>query len=885
MRDTSDTDAPEHVRPGTEELTRLLDLVCIGLGVPSMWDRDLTKRLTTLGRGFTALSDSSEPARQWVQAINALQETQVAVASPDERELNSFGVLLKQQPGNMAVAETRACLMLICRAFSVHLKGTKISGAFLDGLTQLFNSQAKSWCDTRALLVKVGESNAYPDTTGLTETCTRFLRSASVLLEESIRFPDLRPRSDLAAAVEFFDVADGEHPSDTSAAHIPEQRKPTAFQNAPDLNLFEFQILQQEHEPTFNSYRLQNDWNTLATTELMNCSRLLLQQLQTRSTEAEWRAIRLHAACRFLSQLAQLGIEKLASLPILDTGTMHLNLDRGLILRDIMVISPRTDRSTGQRWADQWLQTPVPPEVLGVLNATRDNNPGAQSIGDLLVGEGLTPTKCHELINANRTEPRPYESLRIARSLRNFLIASNVHPSTVSRLLGDITIIPRAHHYYLSLAQSEIYSAINRWCDQIGLINVACPEQSIFIGSPKVRHINDIQLALATLQQENLAHRMTITTRSSLHEVIKFHNAFVCRYTLQLNWALGARCQNLSMVTVAMLLGDPDHVVIADRASDRYSEMRVAPLTPVLKESRLSLVEHFLAVSKRLHAAGKAELAREIESHANGTNPEGIGLPIIFTHKKKGLSLRSVTRADLKKVKKNIPIDELNEPRHFLITELDRRGVASIAIDALVGHHQAGAPPFGMGSGMSIKDFSAYTVKVLEQLHQDLDVEDLKGLGRSDPARKKLTDIVLPPVVPLPANRYLEQRIDVDDFNPPDIVLTEEDCPVSPWTMPSLNKAGRLRTAHLQSDALRTAPWGAVCFCLVIFDLVINPSEMRAFYSQLTLRQELRIGELWAVEIGDSSNLPIGQRLLSRWTVDHSSLREDCRRLRRLSRL
>lgn len=868
MSNTLDTDAPEHVRLDTEELSRLLDVVCVGLGVPSLWDGNLVRRLTTLKRGFVALSAFSEPARQWVQAINALLDSQVAHYSTEVRELNVLGVLLKQQPGNMPIAETHACLSLTCRAFSMCLKGAKISSTFFDGLTQLFNSQAKSWCNARSVLVKAGEATAHLDTTGLTDTCAKFLRSASVLRDECIYFPDLRPRSARGGIEGYVDATDENRSSDNSAAYEPEPRQATAFQTTPDLNLFEFQIVQQEHEPALNSYRLQNDWNSLTTSELMDCSRILLRQLRTPSTEAEWRAIRLHAACRLLSQIAQLGIEKLASLPIAECGTMHLNLKCGLISRDIMVIAPRTDRSTGQHWADQWLQTPVPPEILAVLIAAADIFPEARTIGDLLVGVGLTPTICHQLINSGRKEPRHYESLRIARSLRNFLLAGGIHPATVSRLLGDITIIPRAHHYYLSLDQSEIHSAINWWCEQVGLVQVATPERTTLVGSHKVRSFSEIQRAHATLQQENHAQKMTITTRSSLPDAINFHNTFMCRYVLQLNWALGARCQNLSKVTVAMLLGDPDHVIMADRTSDRYSAMRVCPLTSVLKRSRLNLVEHLLAMSKRLLAGGEATLAKELETHVEGTNPKGIGFPIIFTHKDSGLSLRPVTRADLKNVKENIPIVDLNEPRHFLITELDRRGVASVAIDALVGHHQTGAPPFGLGSGMSIKDFSVYTVNVLEQLHQELGLEELAGLGRSDPDRKKLCDIVLPQVVPLPSNKFLVQRIDIDDFNPPDIVLTEEDCPVSIWTMASLNKVRQLRNAYLQSDALKATPWGAVCFCLVIFDFVITPSELMAFYGKLALSQEQRIGELWGVEIDDSCQLPIGQRLLSNWTVD-----------------
>ncbi|MFZ3159822.1 MAG: hypothetical protein WA134_06520, partial [Rhodoferax sp.] len=395
-----------------------------------------------------------------------------------------------------------------------------------------------------------------------------------------------------------------------------------------------------------------------------------------------------------------------------------------------------------------------------------------------------------------------------------------------SRALGDITILQKSHHYYLALDQQAIYGAINLWCNSIGLAGVEMPSSGTLIGSPKVPTFHDMARAFQLLQQENHKDRMSITARSCMDEVIQFHNNFVCRYVLQLLWAEGARCQKLSTITAGSLFQDSKHVVLSDRDSDRYARWRVCPLPSALQRSRLNYSAHLQAMTRWLNMRGESEAAHALEQITQGSDPNAGALPMLFRDQDKTLTSRPITRADLNRIKTSMPIGELNEPRHFLISELDRREIAPIAISAQVGHHHTGAPAFGVGSGMSIRDFSTYMMSVLEQLHVDLGLQPLSGLGTMAVARIKLPKLRLPDVLPPPDNLYLAQRLGIEDFNPPDIFLAEEDCPVSALTLPARNSLLRLRAAYLKSDALGRHPWGAVCFCLIGFDLVLNISDL-----------------------------------------------------------
>jgi hypothetical protein len=480
----------------------------------------------------------------------------------------------------------------------------------------------------------------------------------------------------------------------------------------------------------------------------------------------------------------------------------------------------------------------------------------------------LTPKKCHHLINEGRQESRVHESLRVARSLGTFLIAQGVHASTLSRTLGDVTLLPSAHQYYLVLDQQVVHAAINLWCKAVGLKEVLMPKEGVMIGSPKVPTFVEMARSFQVIQEENHKERMAITTRARLDDVIQFHNNFTSRYILQLLWAEGARCQKLSSITVGSLFADSEHIVISDRDSDRYAELRVCPLSAVLQRSRLNYSAHLKALGRWLEKRGERNVACSIRRITDGIDPNIKALPILYRNQKNELNHRPITRADLTRVKKSTQIRELNQPRHFLISELDRREIALIAINAQVGHHHTSAPAFGIGSGLSISEFSKYMKAVLEKIHTDLGVQPLVGLGTICTARIKLPNLSLPVVMPPPQNLYLAQRLQVEDFNPPDIFLAEEDCPVTLLTLPARNELRNLMSNYLKSDLIGRHPWGAVCFCLIAFDSVINISNLEQFFDRLKNKFEVSIGQLKIVEVFGDDSMPIGQCFLSKYTQD-----------------
>lgn len=855
------TSVADQIHSSVEEQVRLLEIVCSVLGSNGQWTPALIRQLSALARGFELLATEQPVAQRWCDEIRLLLETQPQIERVD-RHVHKLATLIETQPALMPAAQTNACHVLAALAFSSLRQGIAVSGQLLDGLTQLFRSTTAEWKSFRQSIALPALFSERVEGADGPELLKKFARMLPQLLQLRLTFPILavpQPQHEDESA------AGSETPATDEGKKT---RKPSKFDPTPNLALFEFQIVQQEHEPALNSYRLENDWNSLTASELTECCSILVRQLRSEPGPTDFRARRLHAACRFVSMFAQLSLEVAASIPLLGEGSVHLDLQRGTLKRDLQVVAPRTDRSKGPRWLGRWTETPLPPEIHAALVAATRDHPDAKTLGDLLVGEKLTPEICYELLNAERREGRPFQSLRVGRSLRTFYLREQLHPSVISRVLGDITVVPRAHQYYLLMHQNDVFAGVNRFCVFAGLVGVSAPLEQEWIGSPKVVDAETMKAAFTCLQHENHKAWMSLTRKAGLQEILNFHYGYVCRFALQLLWSVGGRCQNLTSITARDLFSDPELIILGDRASDRYSQRRVCVLTEPIAQSRLKYAEHLLAMAARLEKLGEAEAAKLLDLIRIGADPEACALQVLYVQKEHGLSLRPITRADLKKAAHCTGLVELNVPRHFLITALDAQGVAAVAIDALVGHHQAGAPPFGFGSGMSILEFCAYIKPVLGRLHSALGIEPLQGLGRTDPRRWELPLIATPVEVALPQSEFLSQRLEVDDFNPPEIFLAEEDCPISPETLAARAELQRLRSAYKRSDAVRRHPWGAVAFCLVAFNAVITAQDFRAFAEPLLAGEDVVAGVLRAVEVFEDQELPVAQLLLAPTVIE-----------------
>jgi hypothetical protein len=841
-----------------EGLARLLWKVVNVLGGRLQWRKDLEISIGSLHRGFQVLTPLFPAAEIWSKRMQQLLQERPEVSAVDSEPapLHQLAILLTTQPAVATHQEVQACEAIAALVFYTLARGSTPSQNFLDELKQFYMSSATHWEGCRrtfntvpGLLLPVSDRDR--------EVVRSFTQSIGRLQDQGMYAP-----VNLEASVTQLQVVETEgrtdEPVDQESKKPRGGRPPTSFPCDPHFELQEFQIVQEEHQPSLSQFRLLNDPNSLAEEEHSEFWGNMLPQLRQDIDPVR----RLHVAMRVVSELCGLSLQVVARAPFADVkvktsggfrrGSLHIDLRVGLIRRDFLAIAPRADRDRARTYG-RYLRTPIPPEVIEELTEARARTPMARTVGDLLQAAGLTPTLCHSLANAGREQPRPLSDLRIARSFVGFLLRRNFHPSIVSHATGDITLIPRAHHYYLSLSQQQIYEAVNTLCTAIGLQPVPSRDRYRRLGSPNYLPLPQLRECVLKLQQRVRHARNKITNRSSLDQLVEFHNFFICSVTLQILWGIGARCQMLSSLTVAAVFSDPDFILISDRASDRYSQTRLCVTTRVLFESLLYLAEHLRTMGHRLERKGQNGASSALLRLVSGSSLQECAVPLLYRSNEGELRVRKPTRTDLRNVSCHVGMAVLNAPRHFLISSLVERGTDAIEIDAQVGHHLVAAAAFGIASGLTPTAFKLSLEPVLTDVHQCLGLQPMVGLSSLQKERLKLPSVRLGDHIDLPQNTYLRQTVDIGDFNPPDLILAEQDCPWTWATLAARAELRRLRAAYLLGDWLTQFPAGGVVFCLAAFDGFFSAPRAQMVLETARARGVRKLGQLNVVERVDST--------------------------------
>jgi hypothetical protein len=499
-------DDNEYIPLTTEDAARLLARVVTLLGGSPAWSGELETRLRSLIAGFNELASTFQAATVWSQRLRHVLDSRPAVSIDDHvpSSLHALAVLLAQQPAVTTRREAHAAKAVGALVFYTLYRGSTVSQNFLDSLKQFYLSPATHWQACRRSFAKDGE-RLLPLAESQREVVRDFIHSIWRLQDQEIYAPaelidgSGRAGSDggLCGKVE----GRADQSSDATALRI----HPTQFLCNPRFDLLQFQIVQEERQPSLSQYRLDNDPNNLCEEEHTGLWARLIPALRQDTAQD----LRIHAAARALSALAGLSLEMLASAPFADVrlattvnvkrGSLHIDLRASLIRRDFLTVAPRADKDQ-VRTHGRYLRTPIPPEVVAVLRAARAALPASRTIGDLLVAAGLTPTICHAMVNDGLEQPRAFESLRVGRSFAGFLLRAGIHPSVVSHTAGDITLVPRAHHYYLSLNQRFVYEAVNTLCAAVGLMPVPKREKYRRLGSPNYRPLEEVRDCFKGLQ-------------------------------------------------------------------------------------------------------------------------------------------------------------------------------------------------------------------------------------------------------------------------------------------------------------------------------------------------------------------------------------------------
>ena len=824
----------------------------------------------TLLRGAQSLSSKHLVAKDWA---NVFAEVLCQLGNGSLRpktgravEPNRIACILRRQPRpTFTHGHHNGCVALgTYVAIQTISRGESPPLGILDGLEMLFKSNSLAWDEMR----DTGLIEALP----LTKLSSRLTNKAAAKFCRQLAHFLAHPVASVEATL-------GRRPTrgevettpltDRAVAKLdlvlapPATRELAPVDTNPDEDLFGTQLAQDQDAPQLTGYRVELQWGRLSPEELKVVLDKLADDLSSTASGEDIKLNRLHAALRLVSLFAGVSIKTTFRLPLQRYGTMFLDLERQTIVRDANRAAPRTDHVETAVANSRWWSTPLPRDVCQTIIDTWKLHPQCKTIGQLSVAAGLELSAFHALLNANHEGAHLPEDARFSNSLASALRSLGIHPSIAVRVSGNTGETPKSDIHYLSLRQADIYAAVDVFCKWVGLAFDAQPNGLARIGSPHYIEFDVFKEALANLSTSVAQAKRDITTRSTIDEAVAFSNIYVTAIALQLLWAIGGRTNRIESLTANRLLVNSDHILLTDKDTDSYSVARICPLSEPLKKSRLAYIEHLRSMADRLDKCRENKCAKKLRAITSGTQSTLAVFKIIQGDSQSGFTCRSLTRPELSQFATVFLAGPMNRPRHFIISELVERGVEQVAIDAFVGHHTTDSEPFGIGSGISVLEYLEYMRPRIEVLHRDLQLAPLTGLGRTASRYLALPtfDLGKRGIKPIP-NKFLKQKLAIDDFNPCDLRVSKQDAPFSTDTLIGYDQVCRLRKRYLHQGYLKIYPAGAVLLCLVLFDAVVVMQELDEFFRLLAHKRQMAIENCAVIEI-EVEGRPVAQRILS----------------------
>lgn len=872
LTDLKENSDPIDFHVPVEAPARSAQLISDGLGLTAAAPARREAVLVQLQIGLKQLGARG---KAWSELVRA--ETKALLAFPVEptASLHPLAAAFAGQVANDRSPDERSrCLAAgALAAISVVFSTTRLSPSLGRGLRQLFRSKNRIWRG----LVEV-------DFLSQTAICEWQGQECEVLavkefaeeLKRLVAYPLPDPAAVTIRTAQDSASAQVGSTYPTKLADDAEDVKPTKSGKArkpstqPRLNLFEIQLSHDRFPAHSDGYRLSLNWNKFHPLETLQILKRLNRDLGREETPENFK-FQLHAGARYVSIFAGVPLHAVWTLPLRQQGitaTMTYDIAGGRIYRDANVLAPTRDRGERVPRQPNW-QTPIPPLAARVLRAAYRRSPDSKTVGDLLASSNISYQDCQDILWQEWTTSHEPADGRFASSLEPTLRYLGLHPLLAAIISGDTSAVPPADFYYLAFSFSRVWVGVGLFCNWAGLEPPTLdPADNQRVGSQRVPTFQQARECVQKVNQIARGAINSVTPKSGVHEIVTAHNQYTKCVVFQLVMVcIGGRGDRIADLRSQEIFGSDDYLLIADRNVDKYSARRVVPCTLDMTKTRCSYLQHLLSVGKRLQAAA-ATMGKFIVLSAEGLAPEAPAFWLLEETADGGVQRRPLKTADLREFAvKELGLPHLNSFRHFWFTELFNRDVQQMAIESLLGHHIRNAEPHSFSSGVSIRDTGNYLRTVMQQVHVELGVEPLVGLGRKAARYLRLPELVTQlRLQPIPS-RLLTAKINAQDALPAERLSYTQDPPVTRPTLVAHAHLCRLRSSYLAAECPPVdTPLGALLFCLIAREAVLVPLEQ-----DLLLRAGLNdgawaIGQLTVIEASEAER-PVAQRIIDEHTT------------------
>lgn len=540
-------------------------------------------------------------------------------------------------------------------------------------------------------------------------------------------------------------------------------------------------------------------------------------------------------------------------LPLAPNNDVWIDVATAHVCWNLAELVPRGDTAAAI-WAggyqpSQIVRLPLPKLVAAALHAIDARRESSSTLLEFLFGENahtedvlFSYGRFLRSGGAVSAIPVGY-SARIAYSFGAvvYQVSRNAVLTAIASL--DLRYSAPAELDYLCIREDAIAKAVGDAFDYLGFGECVTTPDPRHVGSPYCPKPETIRNALQQIREEMSSIVGRVTPRMLIFNFIKDFNR-LSELSAQAFVILSAhRGSKMERINFTSLYSSPEYFQLNDKLT-RNNSTRLIPKTSYLK----SLLDGHLAairsLAKRLAKDYPAAAAR-INRIASFEKPFA---PAFFTVEVESSAILHSVKLEWQSIHGGDSGIAKNGGRHFIVSELVKRGVFSPLIRVITGHAREAAATFHAAAGVS----PAEALESLRPLLEDVYAEVAPANWPS--IKQPSCNFPLVTIVPKVRPRGIASEVVVDDdFDPPPSFPKE---PFHSQTL-AFYSHGKYLVTELLSGAPGLSPWAVVFNSLILVESLWQPSRIASAWASISKKDVWRLGNTLTLRIERENQQPI----------------------------
>gem|GEM_PF-3690551 len=571
-----------------------------------------------------------------------------------------------------------------------------------------------------------------------------------------------------------------------------------------------------------------------------------------------------HGAFATCSLLTRLPARLLRHLPLASNDDVWLGIEQGYVYwnyRRVLTGPARKTPSGNPAEAaaspavpapmsqNEIIPIPLPAAVAECLRRALARNPGAATLGELLIGS-KSESEIEQWLEAYRRalrlsgdSNRQSFDARFANSLGPAYLELTASDVLATLLAFDFAPSAPGMLHYLTLTVSWLHGQASMMYQTLGLgPAVEAQDITAYVGSPitiSPRHLRagwDAMLLDSKAAVDEARDSADITTLAKAFSTLAEIRQLA---VLTLSAHRGTK---LAKMTLGSVCAHPGHMRIRDKDHRQYSLCRVIPCSDMLAQiidGHLADLELLVESASRAGVPLSGHAARRT-NRAAGSGLAFFRVEVEHSDSRLRLVRRLIPRPRLEELATRYFGAPLNIGRHFLISELVMRRVDRWLLRVLTGQARGNAEPFAHGMAIAPVVAFASLKEHLDKLIAEIGLVPLPRL--SGPAKQPAARLERPP-----CSKW-DPFVEGSESSSRPLPAYSDFYTLTSWTV-----VARLQTRYA-AGAL-PQPGAALMVTLLIFDAIHYPEDLK---------------QIWKAE--EASFRKLGATIVASWArPDHSN--------------